>query len=248
MSLDSITEVVRSSRQQLKLAVLDMTGTTVADDGLIERAFSSAVAPEGVEPGSERYRSMLGYLRETMGISKIDVFRQLFGANHEQAARVHRAFEVGYDEALSEGTLRPVPGAESAINFLRETGIKVCLTTGFARHTQNSMLESLGWMGLADLSLCPADAGRGGPFPDMILTAILALDLDDVRQTLVVGDTTSDIQSGCRAGASLVLGVLTGTHQEAALRAAGAHDVIPSVAELPTLLSGAGNTLHSLWR
>lgn len=233
MSLDGITEALSSSRQQLRLAVLDMTGTTVADDGLVETAFSRAMVPEGFDPDNESYRSMLSYLRDTTGISKIEVFRKLFSTDSRQAERVNRAFELGYDEAISEGNLRPIPGAEDAIGLLRETGLKVCLTTGFARHTQNSMLESLGWMGLADLSLCPADAGRGGPYPDMILTAILALDLEDVRQTVVVGDATSDIQSGRRAGASLVLGVLTGTHREAALRAAGAHDVLPSVAEVP---------------
>ena len=198
MILDSMAALTGQSRQQLKLAVLDMTGTTVADDGLVEKAFRLAMAPEGIEPESDSYRRMFSYLRETMGISKIDVFRKLFSADVVQAERVNRAFELGYDEVISEGNLRPVPGAESTIQHLREAGIKVCLTTGFARHTQNSMLESLGWMGLADLSLCPADAGRGGPYPDMILTAILALDLDDVRETVVLGDTTSDIQSGRR--------------------------------------------------
>jgi hypothetical protein len=67
--------------------------------------------------------------------------------------------------------------------------VKVCLATGFERHTQNMLLESLGWMGLADRSLCPDDAGRGRPYPYMILTAVLALDLDDVREVAVVGET-----------------------------------------------------------
>ncbi|WP_394940831.1 HAD-IA family hydrolase [Psychromicrobium sp. YIM B11713] len=240
-----MTSALDRSRPQPKLAVLDMTGTTVSDNGLVERAFESAVAPEGIFPGSERYRKMLCHLRDTMSISKIDVFNQLFKDDAGQAARVNRAFEIGYDEAIASGNLLPLPGAESTIAYLRESGVKVCLTTGFARHTQNSMLESLGWMGLADLSLCPADAGRGSPYPDMILTAVLALDLDDVRETVVIGDTTSDIQSGRRAGASLVLGVLTGSHQGPALRAAGAHDVLGSIAEVPAVLSGLKNAVVS---
>ncbi|NYE96259.1 phosphonatase-like hydrolase [Psychromicrobium silvestre] len=223
---------------ELRLAVLDMSGTTVTDGGLVEEAFAGAVAPEGVLRGSERFHTMLEYFRENMGLSKISVFQNLFSDSPEKAERVNRSFEQGYDQVISAGGLQAIPGAEATIDHLRSDGIKVCLSTGFARHTQNSMLESLGWMGLADLSLCPADAGRGGPYPDIILTAVLALDLADVRQVLVLGDTTSDIQSGLRSGASLVVGVRTGVHTEAALRVAGAHDVVPSVAELPTLLVG----------
>lgn len=37
------------------------------------------------------------------------------------------------------------------------------LATGYNRHSQNQILEHLDWMGLADLSLCPSDAGRGRP-------------------------------------------------------------------------------------
>jgi phosphonatase-like hydrolase len=119
---------------------------------------------------------------------------------------------------------------------MRECGMQVCLATGFGRHTQNMVLESLGWMGLADLSLCPADAGRGRPYPDMILTALLALDLDDVREVAVIGDTSSDMLSGVRSGASLIAGVLTGSHSEATLRAAGASVVVDSIKQLPLLL------------
>lgn len=233
MTLESVKPLQAVPVRELKLAVLDMAGTTVADDGLVEQAFSRAVAAEGIEPGSERFKSMLGYVRDTMGISKITVFMHLFDGDQGRAERANHAFERAYDDLVADGGLTAIPGAEDAIGWLRDAGMKVCLTTGFARHTQNIILESLGWMGLADLSLCPADAGRGRPYPDMILTAVLALDMDDVRETVVVGDTTSDIQAGLRSGASMVLGVLTGAHREGALRAAGAAEVLSSVAQLP---------------
>ena len=108
-----------------------------------------------------------------------------------------------------------------AMAELREAGMKIVLTTGFARHTQNMILESLGWMGVSDLSLCPSDAGRAVPYPDMILTALLALDLDDVRSVLVAGDTVGDIRAGQRAGAGLTVGVLSGYHEESALTEPG---------------------------
>ena len=84
--------------------------------------------------------------------------------------------------------------------------------------------------------LTPADAGRGRPHPDMPLTALLRTETSSVEAMVVVGDTVSDMQSGTRAGAGLVIGVLSGAHGEEQLLAAGADDVISSVAELPELL------------
>lgn len=48
--------------------------------------------------------------------------------------------------------------------------------------------------------------------------------------------------SGVRAGAGVVAGVLTGAHDEDALRGAGATDVLASVADLPALLDRRDGT------
>lgn len=219
----------------LRLAVLDMVGTTITDGGRTERAMSRALVEHGVDPGSARFESMLGYARDTMGFSKMTVFSHLF-EDRARALSANRVFELAYDELISDGGVRAIPGAVDTIHWMRDSGMKVCLATGFGRHTQNMVLESLGWMGLADLSLCPDDAGRGRPYPDMILTAVLALDVDDVREVAVVGDTSSDMVSGVRSGAAVVAGVLTGSHSEATLRSAGATAVVLSIKDLPALL------------
>ncbi|MFI1180585.1 phosphonatase-like hydrolase [Streptomyces sp. NPDC020799] len=219
------------------LVVLDMAGTTVADEGLVERAFESAAAELGVRPGSAEHAAHLAHVRATMGESKISVFRHLFG-DEERARRANTAFEAAYGQLVGEGHCAPVPGARAAIERLRAEGRTVVLTTGFARVTQDAILTALGWTDLADLTLCPADAGRGRPFPDMVLTALLrTAAVDSVQRIAVAGDTSYDMLSGRRAGASLVAGVLTGAHDEQALRAAGATAVLPSVAELPGLIA-----------
>jgi phosphoglycolate phosphatase-like HAD superfamily hydrolase len=92
-----------------------------------------------------------------------------------------------------------------------------------------------------DLVICPDDVGgRGRPWPDLVLTAALRLQIEDVRHVAVCGDTASDMLSGRRAGASIVAGVLTGAHDRAQLVGAGATHVIDSVADLPDLVLGAG--------
>ncbi|MEW2517762.1 phosphonatase-like hydrolase [Actinacidiphila alni] len=220
----------------LRLVVLDMAGTTVADGGLVERAFSRAAAELGVEPGSADHTAKLDYVRATMGESKITVFRALFG-DEETAQRGNAAFETAYAELVDGGECRPLPGARETIEELRESGRKVVLTTGFSRVTQDAILDALGWQGLADLTLCPADAGRGRPYPDMVLTALLRTGTDSVRRIAVAGDTAYDMLTGVRAGAPLVAGVLTGAHDGARLTAAGATHVLGSVAELPAAIA-----------
>ncbi|MET8408118.1 HAD family hydrolase [Streptomyces sp. NPDC005195] len=223
-----------------RLVVLDMAGTTVADGGLVERAFAVAAGELGVEPGSADHAEKLDYVRATMGESKISVFRHLFG-EEPLAQRANSAFEKAYGELVDGGHIAPVAGAREAIEALTASGRTVVLSTGFARVTQDAILDALGWQDLVPLTLCPADAGgRGRPYPDMVLEAFLRTGAaDGVQQIAVVGDTSYDMLSGVRAGAGLVAGVLTGAHDEAALRAAGAGHVLGSVAELPALLLGS---------
>ncbi|MDX2392904.1 phosphonatase-like hydrolase [Streptomyces sp. DK15] len=220
-----------------KLIVLDMAGTTVADGGLVERAFERAAETLGVVPGSADHTAKLQYVRDTMGESKISVFRHLFGTE-ELARRANSAFEQAYGELVDGGLIAPIPGAREAVEKLRADGRAVVLTTGFARVTQDAILDALGWQDLADLTLCPADAGgRGRPYPDMVLTAFLRTGaVADVRDAVVVGDTAYDVLSGLRAGAGIVAGVLTGAHDRAKLTDNGATHVLGSVAELPGLL------------
>ncbi|MFD5510560.1 phosphonatase-like hydrolase [Streptomyces sp. NPDC127051] len=226
-----------SSTNSHGLVVLDMAGTTVADGGLVERAFELAAERIGVEPGTADHEAKLQYVRDTMGESKISVFRHLFGTE-EMAQRANSAFEEAYGELVDGGLIAPIPGARQTIEKLRADGRTVVLTTGFARVTQDAILDALGWQGLADLTLCPADAGgRGRPYPDMVLAAFLRTGAaDDVRDVVVAGDTAYDMLCGRRSGAGIVAGVLTGAHDRAALTEHGATHVIESIADLPAVL------------
>ncbi|WP_405859959.1 phosphonatase-like hydrolase [Streptomyces sp. NBC_01515] len=228
-----VTPLINPTTPDIRLVVLDMAGTTVADGGLVEEAFAAAARHLGAEPAD-----MLDYVRATMGESKISVFRHLFG-EETKAQDANKAFEAAYADLVDGGRVAALPGARETIETLKSQGRTVVLTTGFARTTQDAILAALGWQDLADLTLCPADAGgRGRPYPDMVLTAFLRTAVaDDVRQLAVVGDTSYDMLSGVRAGAGLVAGVLTGAHDADALRAAGANQVLDGVGQLPGVLA-----------
>jgi phosphoglycolate phosphatase len=219
----------------IRMVALDMAGTTVADDGAVEEAFQQALDSVGLTAAALTHDPE-EYIRRTMGQSKITVFTELLGGDRHLAERANRAFEHAFDDAVDRGEVGPMAGAESTLATLRSAGIRTCLTTGFSPTTRDRIIASLGWEGKVDLALSPVDAGRGRPWPDMILTAVLRLHIDDVAEVAVVGDTASDLVAGSRSGASLVVGVLSGAHSRAELSEAPHTHLIASVAELAPLV------------
>jgi phosphonatase-like hydrolase len=225
----------------ITVACLDMAGTTVADDGSVIAAFSAAVEQFGLPAGTPGYDEALAYVHQTMGQSKIEVFRHILGAE-ETAQMANRAFEEHYAASVRDGAVAPLPGAAQTLMALRAAGVRVCLATGFSPATRDALLDALDWRPLIDLALSPADARRGRPWPDLPLTALLRLGGGAVSELAVAGDTASDVESGLRAGAGLVAGVLTGSGRREDLERARAPVILDTVADLLPLLGigGAG--------
>lgn len=219
----------------IDLVVTDMAGTTVSDDGIVEGAFLDAMAAVGLDREDPGTAVRLEHVRRTMGQSKIVVFRHLLG-DERRAEEALRAFESSVRERIDTGEVRALPGAEEAFDSFRAAGRRICLTTGFSADTQDAILDHLGWRHRVDLALCPDERHRGRPHPDLVLAAVLALRVDDVRRVAVVGDTANDLASGWAAGAGLVIGVLTGAHDRATLRSAPHTHVVDSIAQVPDLL------------
>ena len=221
--------------RDITVVCMDMAGTTVADDGSVMAAFGAAVAEFGLVPGAPGHDDAIQFVQDTMGQSKIEVFRRLLGSE-DSAWRANQIFEDSYAESVRAGMVVPLQGAVETMTALRAAGIKVCLATGFAPVTRDALLDALGWRPLVDLALSPADAGRGRPWPDLPLTALLRLGGGAVSELAVIGDTASDVESGLRAGAGLVAGVMTGAGSRESLAAAGAPYILDSIGGLIQLI------------
>ena len=208
-------------------ACLDMAGTTVADDGTVMEAFTAAITEQNLPEAA--YQQAMTDVQSTMGQSKIEVFRRILG-DEDTAQQANEAFEDHYAAAVRRGAISALPGAEDTFIRLRDAGVRVCLATGFSPVTRDAILDELAWGGLIDLALSPADAGRGRPWPDLPLTALLRLRGGAVGELAVAGDTGSDIESGLRAGAAIVAGVLTGASSRADLEQAGAPIILDTIA------------------
>jgi phosphoglycolate phosphatase len=209
---------------RFSVACLDMAGTTIRDGNAVMAAFAAAIASRA--PHVREFHSAMQYARATMGQSKIEVFRHILG-DEDAAQEANAVFEKDYAGAVAAGEISPMPGAVELFAACREAGTRVCLSTGFAPVTRDAIIDALGWGPLVDLVLSPADAGRGRPWPDMPLTALLRLGGDAVSSLAVVGDTPADVECGLRAGAGLVVGVLSGDSARADLEA------VPAAAGLP---------------
>ena len=223
---------------RITVACLDMAGTTVRDDGTVLEAFSAAITAQNLPVAA--YSQAMKDVRSSMGQSKIEVFRRILG-QEAMARKANEAFEDHYAAAVRAGAVAPMPGAVETMTRLREAGIRVCLATGFSSATRDAIIGQLGWGNLVDLVLSPADAGfwgRGRPWPDLPLTALLRLRGGAVSELAVAGDTGSDVESGLRAGAAVVAGVLTGADSREDLERAGTPLILETIADLVPHVTG----------
>lgn len=220
----------------VRLAVLDLVGTTVADDGMVLEAIEAALCAVRVSCEGPRAPALRRQAVATMDRATLAVFGELLDGDMYRARRAESAFAARLRARIREGGLREVPGATAAIAALRDSGVTVALCSGFDAELHAEIVDALGWADAVDLAVCPADAGgRGAPDPAMLLAAARRGGAEPA-EVVAAGDATALMVAARRAGAGLAVGVLSGVHRAGPLRAAGAHALIDSVTDLPALL------------
>jgi phosphoglycolate phosphatase len=233
-----------SNPPHISLVCCGLIGIIVGDgfgqESMVERAFSEAIATQGVVAGTRDYARCMAQVSKARGRSTADIFHSLFPENEARAQAACLAFEGSYRAALNRSGLSVLPGAEQAIDKLSGSGIRICLVTSLPREMLRLVLDTLGWRGRVDLALSPDDVARAFPWPDLVLTALLRLGAGDVREVAVASGTESGLIAGRRAGAQIVAGVLTGAHTPQRLRQAGATHLIENIAGLPDLVISPG--------
>jgi phosphonatase-like hydrolase len=223
----------------IELAALDMAGTTIEEHGDVYAALRAAVEAEGASVDD-------ALLQRWMGIDKREAITELVAAGGG-GRLAGPAVERAYDRfrSLLEDRYRarpptPLPGVPEALAALRAAGVRVALTTGFARDVADPLLASLGWTvggDLVDTMVCADDVPAGRPAPYLIFRAMERTGVRRVDRVLVAGDTLADLQSGTNAGAGAVVGVATGAVGLADLGAERHTHLLPSVADLPALVA-----------
>lgn len=220
----------------IELAVLDIAGTTVDEHQAVYVALAEAVTAAGGAPGTAD-------IQRWMGAGKREAIAALLprpgGAPPAESAvdAAFADFRRRLDLAYRRTPPVPLPGVPAALARLRADGVRVVLTTGFDREVTAGLLATIGWDDtVVDGVVCVDDVPAGRPAPYMIFRAMEATGVLDVARVLTAGDTVRDLEAGTNAGAAVVVGVLTGGLDAAALGAGPHTHLLPSVADLPELL------------
>ena len=232
---------------RITLVCCGLLGCLVSDEGLIERSYAEAIATQGVVSGTSAFARRMAQVHQGRGQAPSDVLRLLFPENEARALAARLAFDRALGDALHRFEVKPAPGVIEALARLRGAGRTVCVLSGFPEPILDAVLDETGLRRHIDLALTVADAPRGFPAPDLVLTAMLRTGADAVSAVAVTDATSAGVAAGHRAGAGFVAGLLTGPHASARLKQAGADVVLRGFAALPEALPGRPGGASGRW-
>jgi phosphonatase-like hydrolase len=222
---------------QVKLAVFDMAGTTVADDNAVAAAFKKAFEVFGYNVAEEDIKPLMGYKKpvaiqcmlEKMGIE----------TDEDLVKDIHGEFEIEMiDHYEYSPDVKAMPGAEDILMQLKERGIKIALNTGFSKVIADTILSRLQWIerGIADDYIASDEVEEGRPQPFMIQALMQRAGIDDPEEVIKIGDTEVDINEGINAGCGLVVAVTTGAFTRDQLEPYAPDYIIDDLSQLPALI------------
>lgn len=179
-------------------------------------------------------------VRATVGLGLRETICELASGSTDPELH-RRVIETYRKHWFREFNRRPIlfPDARPTLDALHEQGYLLAVATGKGRRGLDSDLAAAG-MGSYFESTRTVDEAPSKPSPQMLLDLMGELGAA-ARETLMVGDTTYDLQMAENAGCPSV-GVLTGGHGRAELCTASPLAILEHLADLPTWL-GEENAL-----
>ncbi|MFI1996436.1 HAD family hydrolase [Actinoplanes sp. NPDC020271] len=208
----------------MTLTVLfDLDGTLADSEHVAVEAFQAAFA-ECVGPGrapADRLLAMAGMpferIVETLGlpVAMGPAFRR------HSVARVHR--------------VRLFPGVTDMLTTLAGHGVGMGIITGKDRRRAEQVIDMTGLGAFCTELVTPSDPPAPKPAPDGVHWLIGRLS-GTARDTVLVGDSVSDIQAGQGAGVYTV-GCTWGAGLSDVLQAARPDAMVGSMAELEAVLT-----------
>ena len=185
------------------LIAFDWDGTLSDSTRLIVRCIQAAVIDVGgAKPSENDAAWVIGLgLAEALARAAPDVPKEKYA---ELGARYRYHYLQHQDDlVLFDGVLQ-------MLDALRARGHKLAVATGKSRRGLNEALKSMALRDRFDASRT-ADETFGKPHPRMLLELMEELDIPAER-TLMIGDTTHDLQLALNAGCASV-GVSYGAHE-----------------------------------
>ena len=192
-----------SRPRRFDLIAFDWDGTLFDSTRMIARCIQASVVDVGgAKPTEKDAAWVIGLgLAEALAKAAPDVPREKYA---ELGARYrYHYLQLQDDLVLFDGVL-------PMLDALKARGHRLAVATGKSRRGLNEVLATVALRDLFDDSRT-ADETSGKPHPRMLLELMEALDVTPER-TLMIGDTTHDLQLAINAGCASV-GVSYGAHE-----------------------------------
>lgn len=211
---------------QKSLIIFDWDGTLMDSAAAIVASIQAAAIDLGLPPPTEdKARHVIGLgLREALSYA----LPELEAGRHRQMAE-----RYGHHYRAQDQDLKLFDGAESLVRDLAAAGYALAVATGKSRAGLNRALAASGLAGRFHATRC-ADECHSKPHPQMLEQLMEELGVPP-SLTLMIGDTTHDLEMARNAGTS-ALGVSYGAHSREALESMAALRCVDSVAELSAWL------------
>lgn len=213
-------------QRNFELVVFDWDGTLMDSAGAIARAIQASCREMGLpEPSDERARHVIGLgLQEALAYTAPDL-------RQEDYPRLVDCYRRHYLKGDHELVL--FDGAFELVESLAGEGRLLGVATGKGRKGLDRALAASGLGPFFHASRC-ADECFSKPHPEMLEQLMDVFGVDRSR-TLMIGDTTHDLDMAANAGVQAI-GVGYGAHLRAALEGAQALAVVDSIADLTAWL------------
>lgn len=221
----------------IQLAIFDMAGTTVEDDGFVAQAFVNAFEKNG-------FTISIADTHPYMGVKKINAVKMMLKVlgvdfTEEQAEKIHTDFVnemINFYE--TDANIKPFSDTEKVFTALKEKGIKVALDTGFPHNIAAAIVKRFGWKenGLINDFIGSDEVADGRPHPYMIEELMRRNNITDKAAVIKTGDTVIDIEEGQNAGCAYVIAVTTGSGKLDELTVAKPTHIINNLSELLTII------------
>ncbi len=225
--------MTHSMGRDTRLVLFDCDGTLVDSQHVIVAAMGAAFEAHDLASPPTRE------IRRVVGLSLPQAMAMLLpAADQAEYDRLTERYKEAFvaQRAAGGGTPPLYPGAEDAIRRLAARGHVLGVATGKSRRGLAMTLEHFV---LDDYfaTLQTADDAPSKPHPAMVEQAIADTGATP-ETTVVIGDTTFDIEMARAAGAAAI-GVEWGYHDTADLLAAGAAAVIATFEDLDAAVAQA---------
>jgi len=208
--------------RQFDLIAFDWDGTLFDSTKIIVRCIQQAVADVGgTVPGEREASYVIGMgLMEALAHAAPDVPKERYP---ELGAQYRRHYLAHQDDlSLFDGVL-------AMLHDLRKRHHWLAVATGKSRRGLDEVLRTVQLNGVFDGSRT-ADETAGKPHPRMLHELMREFGTEPER-TLMIGDTTHDLQMAVNAGCDSI-GVGYGAHTTEGFEALGPRTIVHSVTEL----------------